>query len=111
MKKLDNVKHFIKDHKCEIILGTGLVITVVSVCYLKHNMKEIIEMALESLRREERRIIFEIEELRESIERLKPDAPINKYDKIPRRLARIEELEAELKRVRETIAKVLAKRP
>ena len=69
------------------------------------------EIALESLQREERRISFELEELRESIERLKPDAPINKFDKIPRRLARIEELEMELKRIRELIDKVLFKRP
>lgn len=109
MKKIDKVKHFIKDHKTVIILGTGLVVTGVSIYYLKGNVKEVTEIALESLRREENRIIFEIEELQESIERLKPDAPINKFDKIPRRLARIEELKRELESVRYFINKVLNK--
>ena len=111
MKKLDNVKQFVKEHKYEIILGTGVVIAGVSIIYCKKHIKELTEIALESLQREERRVLFELEELRESIERLKPDAPINKFDKIPRRLARIEELEMELKRIRELIDKVLFKRP
>ena len=35
MKKLDNVKQFVKEHKYEIILGTGVVIAGVSIIYCK----------------------------------------------------------------------------
>lgn len=42
-------------------------------------------------------------------ERLDKNAPINKFHKIPKRLARIEELEVDLKAVRKQINKVESK--
>ena len=103
------VKTFIKDHKYEIILGTGLAISGVAILYGKEHIKELTKIALDSLLREERRIEFELKELYESIERLDKDVPINKFDRIPRRLARMEELEVDLAEVRRNISKVLRK--
>ena len=51
---------------------------------------------MNSLNREERRVLFEQKEIWESIERLDHNAPINKFDRIPRKLKRIEELDMEL---------------
>lgn len=108
-EKCDKVKTFVKDHKYEIILGTGLVISGITIKYCKKDIVDLVKIAMDSLLREERRIEFELKELYESIERLDKDAPINKFDRIPRRLARIEELEIDLMNVRKEISKVLSK--
>ena len=109
MKENGKVKTFIKEHKYEILLGAGLLATGLTIKYCKKDIADLVEIAMESLQREERRIDFEIKELYESIERLDKDAPINKFDRIPRRLARIEELEIDLKNVRNKIDKVFSK--
>ena len=108
-EKCEKVKTFVKDHKYEIVLGTGLVITGITIKYYKRDIVDLVKIAMDSLLREERRIEFELKELHESIERLDKDAPINKFDRIPRRLARIEELEIDLMNVRKEISKVLSK--
>ena len=108
-EKCDKVKTFVKDHKYEIILGTGLVISGITIKYCKKDIVDLVKIAMDSLIREERRIEFELKELYESIERLNKEAPINKFDRIPRRLARIEELEMELILVRKGIRTVSSK--
>lgn len=108
-EKYRKVKTFVKDHKYEIILGTGVIIAGVAIKNYKETIADLAEIALDSLLSDERRIMFELQELRESIVRLDKDAPINKFDRIPRRLARIEELEVDLKEVRKNISKVLSK--
>lgn len=107
-KRID-VKAFIKEHKYEIILGTGLLLTGVTIRHCKKDIVDLVEIALNSLRREERRIMFEMDEIYDSIERLDKEIPINRFHKIPKRLARIEELEVDLKTVRKQIAKVKSK--
>lgn len=108
-EKYGHVKTFVKEHKYEIILGTGLLITGTTILYCKKDIADLVEIALNSLRREERRIMFEIDEIYDSIERLDKNIPINKFHKIPKRLARIEELEIDLKAVRKQINKVESK--
>ena len=108
-EKCEKVKTFVKDHKYEIILGTGLVITGITIKYCKKDIVDLVKIAMDSLLREERRIEFELKELYESIERLDKDAPINKFDIIPERLARMEELEMDLILVRKAISKVTSK--
>ena len=51
-------------------------------------------------------MLFEIKEIAESIERLDRNAPINKFDRIPRKLKRIEELNEDLLVIRKDINKV-----
>lgn len=101
-KKSRKVKTFIKDHKKEILIGTGVVITG----GLLLKVKTIANIAMNSLNREERRVLFEIKEITESIERLDRNAPINKFDRIPRKLKRIEELNEDLLVIRKDINKV-----
>lgn len=86
------IKTFVKEHKKEILIGTGIVITGGLLIHLK----TVSEIALNSLDREERRVLFERKEIYEAIERLDPNAPINKFDRIPRKLKRIEELDMDL---------------
>ena len=99
-------KDFIKKHKYEIILGTGLVITGTVLIYYKQDISKLTEIALNSLDREERRIVFEIQDIYDSIERLDDTKPINKFHKIPRRLARIEELKNDLLYIQKEKCKV-----
>lgn len=101
-KKSRKVKTFIKEHKKEILIGTGVVITG----GLLIKVKTIANIAMNSLNREERRVLFEIKEIAESIERLDRNAPINKFDRIPRKLKRIEELNEDLLIIRKDINKV-----
>lgn len=108
-ERYGDIKTFVKEHKYEILLGTGLLITGTTILYCKKDIADLVEIALNSLRREERRIMFEIDEIYDSIERLDKNAPINKFHKIPKRLARIEELEVDLKAVRKQINKVESK--
>lgn len=86
------IKTFVKEHKREILVGAGIVITGGVILHLR----TVSEIAMNSLNREERRVLFEQKEIWESIERLDQNAPINKFDRIPRKLKRIEELDMEL---------------
>ena len=86
------IKTFVREHKREILIGAGIVIAGGVIIHLK----TVSDIALNSLNREERRALFEQKEIWESIERLDQNAPINKFDRIPRKLKRIEELDMEL---------------
>ena len=86
------IKTFVREHKREILIGAGIVIAGGVILHLK----TVSDIALNSLNREERRALFEQKEIWESIERLDQNAPINKFDRIPRKLKRIEELDMEL---------------
>ena len=86
------IKNFVKEHKREILIGACIVISGGVILHLK----TVSDIALNSLNREERRALFEQKEIWESIERLDQNAPINKFDRIPRKLKRIEELDMEL---------------
>lgn len=107
---LKETRKFIKEHKIEIVIG-GIVLTVGGILLYKHldikqqvevlkkgqemlknNVKKNGEIAREALRLHIERIDTEIELLQDSIDRLNPDAPINKFHKIPERIAKIEEL-------------------
>ena len=50
--------------------------------------------------------MFEIQDIYDSIERLDDTKPINKFHKIPRRLARIEELKNDLLYIQKEKCKV-----
>lgn len=86
------IKTFIKEHKKELLIGAGVIITGGVILHLR----TVSDIAMNSLNREERRVLFEQKEIFESIERLDRNAPINKFDRIPRKLKRIEELDMEL---------------
>ena len=59
-----------------------------------------------SLERELSRINFEMDELKDSIDRLDPNVNINKYYRIPERKARIEELIIQKTKVYEDLEKI-----
>lgn len=101
-KKDGKLKTFIEEYKKEILFGTGVVITGGLLIYTK----TVAEIALNSLNREERRVLFEQKEIWESIERLDPNAPINKFDRIPRKLKRLEELDVDLLGIRKDKTKI-----
>lgn len=103
---LKETRNFVKEHKYEIIFGTGFVIVGAALIYCKQDISKLTEIALNSLDREERRIKFEIQDIWDSIERLDDTKPINKFHKIPKRLARIEELEVDLLYIQKEINKV-----
>lgn len=86
------IKSFVKEHKRELLVGAGIIITGGAIIHLK----TVSDIAINSLNREERRVLFEQKEIWESIVRLDHNAPINKFDRIPRKLKRIEELDMEL---------------
>lgn len=86
------IKSFVKEHKRELLVGAGIIITGGVIVHLK----TVSDIAMNSLNREERRVLFEQKEIWESIDRLDHNAPINKFDRIPRKLKRIEELDMEL---------------
>ena len=86
------INSFVKEHKRELLIGAGIIISGGVIIHLK----TVSDIAMNSLNREERRALFEQKELWESIERLDHNAPINKFDRIPRKLKRIEELDMEL---------------
>lgn len=107
-------RNFVKKHKYEIIFGTGFVIVGAALLYCKKDLLDsnqqivkLTEIALNSLDREERRIKFEIQDIWDSIERLDDTKPINKFHKIPKRLARIEELEVDLLHIQKEKCKVM----
>lgn len=86
------IKSFVKEHKRELLVGAGIIITGGVILHLR----TVSDIAMNSLNREERRVLFEQKEMWESIDRLDHNAPINKFDRIPRKLKRIEELDMEL---------------
>ena len=86
------VKKFVKEHKKELLIGAGVLVTGGVLMHLK----TVSDIALNSLDREERRALFEQKEILESICRLDANAPINKFDRIPRKLKRLEELDMDL---------------
>ena len=86
------IKSFVNEHKRELLVGAGIIITGGVILHLR----TVSDIAMNSLNREERRVLFEQKEIWESIERLDHNAPINKFDRIPRKLKRIEELDMEL---------------
>ena len=86
------IKSFVNEHKRELLVGAGIIITGGVILHLR----TVSDIAMNSLNREERRVLFEQKEIWESIDRLDHNAPINKFDRIPRKLKRIEELDMEL---------------
>ena len=92
MIKMEKIKSFVKEYKRELLVGAGIVITGGVILHLR----TVSDIAMNSLNREERRVLFEQKEIWESIDRLDHNAPINKFDRIPRKLKRIEELDMEL---------------
>ena len=113
---LKKCKDYIKEHKNEIVIG-GIAITIsVAACVgLKINydykIKELADkvakngkIAIEALRLHINAIDNDIFSIQDSIDRLDPESPINKYPKIPERLAKIEEL----KLVKSALLKQLA---
>ena len=98
-EKFQKAKNFVKEHKCQLLLGATTAISVTLVVLEEISKEQCIEIGGRSLDREEKRILFEIKEIEESIERLDKDAPINKFDRIPRKEARINELNLEYEEV------------
>lgn len=102
-ERFEKCRNFVKEHKTEIIIG-GITITVTVAACMGYNInKERIEelerkvakngkIAKESLKLHLERIDFEIDALEESIERLDPEVSINKFENIPKRKQKINEL-------------------
>ena len=114
----EKCKEYVKEHKNEIIIG-GIVIAVsVGACVgfkivSDDKIKELAEkvakngkIALEALRLHIDGIDNDIFALQESIDRLDPESPINKFHKIPERLAKIEELELSKSAIMKRIAEI-----
>lgn len=114
----EKCKKYVKEHKNEIIIG-GIVITIsVAACagfkiISDDKIRELADkvtkngkIALEALRLHIEGIDNDILLLRESIDRLDPESPINKFHRIPERLAKIEELELAKTSILKQIAEV-----
>ena len=98
-EKFQKAKKFVKEHKSQLLLGATTVISITLVVLEEKSKKQCQQIGGRSLDREEKRILFEIKEIEESIERLDKNAPINKFDRIPRKEARINELNLEYEEV------------
>ena len=98
-EKFQKAKNFVKKHKSQLLLGAATTISITLVILEEMAKEQCKEIGGRSLDREEKRILFEIKEIEESIERLDKDAPINKFDRIPRKEARINELNLEYEEV------------
>ena len=98
-EKFQKAKKFVKDHKSQFLLGATTVISITLVILEEKSKEQCQQIGGRSLDREEKRILFEIKEIEESIERLDKNAPINKFDRIPRKEARINELNLEYEEV------------
>ena len=98
-EKFQKAKNFVKEHKCQLLLGAATTISITLVILEEISKEQCKQIGGRSLDREEKRILFEIKEIEESIERLDKDAPINKFDRIPRKEARINELNLEYEEV------------
>ena len=114
----EKCKEYVKEHKNEIIIG-GIVIAVsVGACVgfkiiSDDKIKELAEkvakngkIALEALRLHIDGIDNDIFALQESIDGLDPESPINKFHKIPERLAKIEELKLAKSAIMKRIAEI-----
>ena len=95
-EKVKKSMEYVKTHKAEIVIGVA---TTGALIYLGYSYKDVCSkfvkvksVAKNSLERELSRINFEIDELKDSIDRLDANVNINKYCRIPERNARIEEL-------------------
>lgn len=109
-EKAKKSMEYVRTHKAEIVIG---VVTTGALIYLGYNYKDVSSklvkvksVAKNSLERELRRIDFEIDELKDSIDRLDPSININKYCRIPERNARIEELIIEKTNIYEDLEKI-----
>lgn len=113
-----NCRKFVKEHKNEIIIG-GIVITVsVAACVgfklmTDEKIKDLADkvakngkIAKEALRLHLSAIDNDIESIQDSIDRLDPESPINKYHKIPERYAKIEELILQKSAIMKQLAEV-----
>ena len=98
-EKFQKAKNFVKEYKSQLLLGAATTISITLVILEEMAKEQCKEIGGRSLDREEKRILFEIKEIEESIERLDKDAPINKFDRIPRKEARINELNLEYEEV------------
>lgn len=100
----EKCKDYIKEHKNEIVIaGITITISVAACVGLKitydGKIKELADkvakngkIAIEALRLHITAIDNDILSIQDSIDRLDPESPINKFHKIPERLAKIEEL-------------------
>ena len=109
-EKAKKSMEYVKTHKAEIVIG---VVTTGALIYLGYSYKDVYSkfvkvksVAKNSLERELSRINFEIDELKDSIDRLDPNVNINKYYRIPERKARIEELIIQKTKVYEDLEKI-----
>lgn len=98
-EKFQKAKKFVKEHKYQFLLGATTVISITLVILEEKSKEQCQQIGGRSLDREEKRILFEIKEIEESIERLDKNVPINKFDRIPRKEARINELNLEYEEV------------
>ena len=109
-EKVKKSMEYVKTHKAEIVIGVA---TTGALLYLGCNDKDasselnkVTRIARNSLKRELSRINFEMDELKDSIDRLDPNVNINKYYRIPERKARIEELIIQKTKVYEDLEKI-----
>ena len=109
-EKVKKSMEYVKTHKAEIVIGVA---TTGALLYLGCNYKDVsselnkvTRIARNSLKRELSRINFEMDELKDSIDRLDPNVNINKYYRIPERKARIEELIIQKTKVYEDLEKI-----
>ena len=109
-EKVKKSMEYVKTHKAEIVIGVA---TTGALLYLGYNCKDVsselnkvTRIARNSLKRELSRINFEMDELKDSIDRLDPNVNINKYYRIPERKARIEELIIQKTKVYEDLEKI-----
>ena len=109
-EKVKKSMEYVKTHKAEIVIGVA---TTGALIYLGYSYKDVCSkfvkvknVAKNSLERELSRINFEIDELKDSIDRLDANVNINKYYRIPERNARIEELIIQKAKVYEDLEKI-----
>ena len=109
-EKAKKSMEYVRTHKAEIVIG---VVTTGALIYLGYSYKDVYSkfvkvksVAKNSLERELSRINFEIDELKDSIDRLDANVNINKYYRIPERNTRIEELIIQKTKVYEDLEKI-----
>lgn len=109
-EKVKKSMEYVKTHKAEIVIEVA---TTGALIYLGCRYKDVCSkfvkvksVAKNSLERELSRINFEIDELKDSIDRLDANVNINKYYRIPERNARIEELIIQKTKVYEDLEKI-----
>lgn len=109
-EKAKKSMEYVRTHKTEIVIGVA---TTGALIYLGYSYKDVYSkfvkvksVAKNSLERELSRINFEIDELKDSIDRLDANVNINKYYRIPERNARIEELIIQKAKIYEDLEKI-----